>query len=213
METSVNREGWDAAYVNLFEAEVLEATDQYVVLSDTAFTPQDETWPGDSGVIAGREISLVTLDGGQLKHWYAAPNDTTLAGRVRGQLDWQRRHSLMRMDRGLHLLLDVIGRLHGEINVTRRRVAPVKAELDFEAAEPVNFEVGTAGLLGAVNSELVGAIDPKSPSNNYFGVRRGGHLDECKYPHVQSLAEVGELVAVLRKSEGRSHRIEIHSAW
>jgi len=122
------------AYLRADDAIVLAADGDRVALDRTIFYPTGGGQPHDTGTVtwgiesAGvvdvrKEGSLVwlTLDG-------AVPAVATV---VRTELDWERRHALMRTHTALHVLCGVIWNEWGTA-VTGGNMEPLSARMDFE---------------------------------------------------------------------------------
>ena len=117
-----------------FEAQVVEAVDQGVVLDRTAFYPGGGGQPSNAGFLeASGERSAVSRLGrkeGRLIH--ALDRDPPPVGTsVRGVLDWERRYALMRTHTAMHILCGVIWRDYGA-SVTGGKMEPLKGRMDFE---------------------------------------------------------------------------------
>ena len=95
------------AYVRSCEATVREAGDEGVVLDRTVFYARSGGQPGDTGVLRWDGGELRVLDtvkrGGRLVH--EIDGETPTAGTaVTAEIDWDRRHTLMRTHTALHAL-------------------------------------------------------------------------------------------------------------
>ena len=145
------------AYLRADDAIVLAADGDRVALDRTIFYPTGGGQPHDTGTVtwgsesAGvvdvrKEGSLVwlTLDG-------AVPAVTTV---VRTELDWERRHALMRTHTALHVLCGVIWNEWGTA-VTGGNMEPLSARMDFEF-DPLPEGFGTK-VEELVNVELAAA--------------------------------------------------------
>lgn len=128
------------AYRESFDAVVTEADAEAmrVTLDRTAFYPTGGGQPHDLGTldVAGTlvPVTQVRRDAGQVWHWLdteALPQPGTP---VSGQLDWERRHLLMRTHSALHILCGVMWADHG-VAVTGGNMEPGTGRLDFELAE------------------------------------------------------------------------------
>jgi misacylated tRNA(Ala) deacylase len=92
----------EKAYERSFEAEVVEATDDHLKLDRTHFYPTGGGQPHDEGTIEadGRQLSVtdVRKDHGDPLHEVTGevPEEGTT---VRAEIDWNRRHQLMRRAR------------------------------------------------------------------------------------------------------------------
>lgn len=125
----------DDADRRAMRATVLETRPDAVALDQTVFyatgggQPNDTgrlTWSGASAAVVGvrKEGSLVwhTLAEGPL------PESGT---EVDGEIDWDRRHALMRTHTALHILCGVIWNEWGK-SVTGGNMEPLSARMDFE---------------------------------------------------------------------------------
>jgi len=122
--------------VREFEAEVVavDGETSTVVLDRTAFYPGGGGQPCDRGRIEWPggigEVVDVRRDGGDVAH--RLEGGLPQAGtRVSCQLDWPRRHALMRTHTALHILCGVIWRDYGA-QVTGGNMQPLSGRLDFE---------------------------------------------------------------------------------
>lgn len=124
------------AYRRTTEAVVLEVHEDGVVLDRTVFYPRGGGQPGDTGALAWERGSVGVVDtvkrGGRLLHVVdgeAPPVGAT----VSAEIDWDRRHLLMRTHTALHVLSAVVWRDFGA-KVTGGNMEPGRARMDFELA-------------------------------------------------------------------------------
>ncbi|HUS69540.1 MAG TPA: alanyl-tRNA editing protein [Anaerolineae bacterium] len=123
------------SYLREFTATVDDITEDGVVLDRTAFYPEGGGQPSDIGALlddGGRQyvVRKVQRVKGQVVH--KIDGESPAAGaEVRGAVDWDRRHKLMRTHTALHILCGVIWRDYGAL-VTGGNMEPLKARMDFE---------------------------------------------------------------------------------
>jgi misacylated tRNA(Ala) deacylase len=118
------------AYQREFDATVVAVRDDAVALDITAFYPTGGGQPHDTGTLAGGAVVDVRKAGDVVWHTIDGP----LPGkgeRVRGEVDWDRRHALMRTHTALHVLCGVIWNEWGT-SVTGGNMEPLAARMDFE---------------------------------------------------------------------------------
>ena len=127
----------DAA-LRTFEAEVVEVDPAgRLALDRTAFYPTGGGQPHDTGTLdTGADdlrVTDVRKEGDVVWHRVDATGDAlpTPGSRVTGELDWQRRHDLMRTHTALHVLCGVIWNEWG-VPVTGGQMEPLSARMDFE---------------------------------------------------------------------------------
>jgi misacylated tRNA(Ala) deacylase len=122
------------AYLRTCEATVVEVYDQGVVLDRTVFYLRGGGQPGDTGVIRwkGGEVRVEDAfkQDGQHVHQVAGkpPAEGTA---VTCEIDWERRHLLMRTHTALHALSGIVYRDYGA-KVTGGNMEPGMARMDFE---------------------------------------------------------------------------------
>ena len=118
------------AYLASFEATVVDRRDNAVALDRTAFYATGGGQPHDLGTLGGSSVVDVRKDGEQV--WHALSGEAPAVGTVvRGELDWPRRHQLMRTHTALHILCGVIWN-EWHVPVTGGNMEPLAARMDFE---------------------------------------------------------------------------------
>ena len=121
------------AYLREFEGTVLavDSESRRVALDRTIFFPGGGGQPHDLGTLAGLPVESVAHDGELVWHALGGGALPAEGVRVEGQLDWERRHALMRTHTALHVLSAVIWRDH-EAKVTGASMEPLRGRMDFE---------------------------------------------------------------------------------
>jgi len=129
----------DDSYLKICDATVTAVDANAITLDRTVFYPNGGGQPGDTGQLVtenGERIDIVDTvkDGGDILH--VAATEAILPGigdRVHAQIDWDRRHRLMRMHTCMHLLCSII-----PLGVTGGSIRDGSARLDFDAPEPLD---------------------------------------------------------------------------
>jgi misacylated tRNA(Ala) deacylase len=123
------------AYLREFEATVIAAQGDQVVLDRTTFYPRGGGQPSDTGTLwsDGDEYRLVEVKklGGEVWHKLGRPAEFAKGAHVRGLIDWDRRYKLMRTHTALHILCGMMFRDYG-VSVTGGDMEPLTARMDFE---------------------------------------------------------------------------------
>lgn len=122
------------SYIGEFSAKVASVDGSSVVLSRTAFYPGGGGQPCDMGVLSwgGQEVRVTAVKKEGMTVVHAVDGVAPPVGtEVRGIIDWERRHALMRTHTALHILCGVIFRDFGS-QVTGGNMEPLKARMDFE---------------------------------------------------------------------------------
>ena len=122
------------AYVHEFDASVtaVDGDSRRLALDRTAFYPTGGGQPNDTGTLAGLPVVDVRKEGDDV--WHTLGGDSALPGAgetVHGEVDWDRRHALMRTHTALHVLCGVIWNEWGKA-VTGGNMEPLSARMDFE---------------------------------------------------------------------------------
>ena len=218
-------------YTRSCEATVLRADESGIRLDRTVFYPMGGGQPGDHGVLRLADGSVIpirdTVKGtgpDDILHLTGPGVTLPAAGaKVTAEIDWERRHRLMRMHTCLHLLCAVVP---GE--VTGGQVGDGKGRLDFNLPEGGLDKEAIAAALNrlieedhpvrpvwitdeelAAKPELVRTMSVKPPT----GAGRvrlleieGVDLQPCGGTHVRRTGEIGPVQVGKIESKGRQNR-------
>jgi misacylated tRNA(Ala) deacylase len=231
------------AYLKTFTAKVTAVDGSRVALDRTAFYATGGGQPHDTGRLGGARLGGVRVvevrkEGDEV--WHALADGDAVPGvgeQVDGEIDWDRRHQLMRTHTALHVLCGVIWHTWG-VPVTGGNMEPLSARMDFELdPTPENFGGRVEELVNreierdlpievsflpretaVADSDLIRTKVSLIPDTvaeirvvDIVGLDRqadGG-------THVQSTAEVGRVRVVKTESKGKGNkriRIEITGA-
>jgi misacylated tRNA(Ala) deacylase len=131
------------AYASSCEATVVEHREHGVVLDRTVFYARSGGQPGDTGLLRWEDgqvrVTETVKQAGEILHELeGAP--PPLRGAVTAEIDWDRRHTLMRTHTALHALSGIVFRDYGA-KVTGGNMEPGVARMDFEL-ETITAEFG-----------------------------------------------------------------------
>jgi misacylated tRNA(Ala) deacylase len=128
------------AYARSFTATVTRVHEGSIALDRTAFYATGGGQPHDTGVLVFQPegapaprralVTSVRKENGEVWHSLDGPLPNE-GDRVEGEIDWDRRHALMRTHSALHVLCGVIAREWG-VAVTGGNMEPLSARMDFE---------------------------------------------------------------------------------
>ena len=212
-------------YLRGCEATVLAVHGDSVELDRTVFYPLGGGQAGDTGRLGDWRVldTRKTPAGDGVLHILQPGANIAVGAKLRAELDWERRHRLMRLHTALHLLGAVV-----KAPVTGGRIAEDKAHLDFDVDmaalvapqieaqlnERVRSGVATRALwitdaeLDA-RPELVKTMSV-APPRGEGRVRLleipGIDLQACGGTHVANTAEIGALKVVRIRSEGKRNK-------
>jgi misacylated tRNA(Ala) deacylase len=195
------------AELRSFDATVTaHAGDDGVVLDQTAFYVTGGGQPHDTGTLAGFPVLDVRKDrdSGEVVHAIDGPLPA-VGERVHGEVDWERRHQLMRTHTALHVLCGVIWNEYG-VAVTGGNMEPLSARMDFEF-DPLPSGFGET-IEARVNEELAAA----RPIDIVFLPRSTAVEDEDLIrtkvnmipPSVQEIRVV-DIVGLDKQADGGTH--------
>jgi misacylated tRNA(Ala) deacylase len=221
----------DDAYLRSCEARVTGVDERGIRLDRTVFYPQGGGQPGDSGMLRladGSSLAIADTRKGdgidEVLHIPAPGAVLPLPGSaVTAEIDWQRRHRLMRIHTCLHLLSAVVPGA-----VTGGQIADGKGRLDFDVpgdtldkqtiARRIN-ELITADHEAlprwisdeelAARPELVRTMSVKPPTGQ-GRVRlidiTGVDLQPCGGTHLRRTGEIGPVDVLKIENKGRQNR-------
>ena len=153
------------SYLKTLSSEVVEVLDDGLLLAATIFYPLGGGQPGDRGTLTinGRDYRVTDTryadDRHNIVHYLDAEDYSAISvgDRVDMQIDWQRRHRLMRMHTSMHLVCSLI-----TAQATGGAVGETESRLDFDLqGQAVDKEQLTADLNALIARALpvsVGSI-------------------------------------------------------
>jgi misacylated tRNA(Ala) deacylase len=121
------------AYLEEFEARVVNLAGREVILDRTAFYPGGGGQPADKGTLGVGPVQANVVDarreGGDIVHVLDSAIPDTVQ-KLNGELDWGRRYAHMRYHTALHTLSGVIWNAFGA-KVTGGQMREDRARMDF----------------------------------------------------------------------------------
>jgi len=221
----------DDAYLRSCKACVVAVDERGIRLDRTVFYPTGGGQPGDTGSLrlaSGDAIAIVDTvkgDGPDEVIHVPAPGSAAPAPaeEIAAEIDWERRHRLMRMHSCLHLLCAVVPGA-----VTGGQVSDGRGRLDFDVPgssldkEAIAIRLNELIAAGhpvaplwitdeelADRPELVRTMSVKPPS----GAGRvrlmevsGVDLQPCGGTHIRNTAEIGPVTIAKIENKGRQNR-------
>ena len=219
------------AYLRSCDATVVAVSEEGVMLDRTVFYARGGGQPGDTGALrwdAGEvRITDTVKHAGEVLHVLegSAP---AVGTPVTAEIDWDRRHTLMRTHTALHALSGIVFRDYGA-KVTGGNMEPGVARMDFEL-EAISQEFGRE-----VEQKLNAALEQDHPVQVTFLPRTEAladadlirtkvnlipeHVDPIRVidiedldkqadggTHVRSTAEVGRVRVAKTESKGKGFK-------
>lgn len=222
------------AYQRSCEATVEKVDAKGVWLDRTVFYAEGGGQPGDRGVLRradGAEFQVVnTVKGDGPDTSVAVLAEEGAAGlqpgdKVTADLDWDRRHKLMRMHTAMHLLCSAV-----PAGVTGGQVGEAKSRLDFDVGETTLVKAEIQAALDAAqakdaavgyrwiddaeldaNPELVRTMSVAPPRSGgrvrLVDIGQGAvDLQPCGGTHVKHVGEIGRIVVGKIENKGKRNR-------
>jgi len=219
------------SYQKTLDSVVTEIRDQGVVLEATIFYPLGGGQPGDTGRLAvnGHDYRVVDTryadDRTTIVHYLqdGEVGEIRVGDSVSMEIDWERRHRLMRMHTSMHLVCSLIS-----AQATGGAVGETESRLDFDLqGQTIDKERLTADLnrlieraipvtIGSItdeelerNPDLVRTMSVQPPRGQ--GSVRTITIEDTDYQpcggtHVRNTAEIGELVVTGLKNKGKQNK-------
>ena len=211
---------------------ILASATEGIVLDRTIFYARSGGQPGDTGVLRwdGGETAIAdTIKGeGEIILHIPAPGSALppVGAMVEENIDWERRHKLMRMHTAMHLLCSLIK----GAAVTGGSVGVDKSRLDFDLPNPPPKEDIEAGLNALIEADLPVRIEwvdesvldtdpglvrtmsvrPPRGMGRLRLMRIGDSsmvdLQPCGGTHVSRTGEIGRMTVVKIENKGKQNR-------
>ena len=219
------------SYQKTHQSVVVEVLDRGVILAATIFYPLGGGQPGDTGrlQINGREYHVVDTrfaeDRTNIIHFLEEEDlgGIHVGDAVDMEIDWERRHRLMRMHTSMHLVCSLIS-----AQATGGAVGESESRLDFDLqGQVIDKEQLTAELNALVAKAIpvsIGSITDTELEQNPGLVRtmsvqppRGQgtirtisientDYQPCGGTHVRNTGEIGELLVKSLKNKGKQNK-------
>ena len=194
---------WDRPYDREFQGKVVSVDGQRVVLDQTLFYPRGGGVASDTGLLDNAKVVEVTKQDDQIWHSLGSIVGLKPGDGVRGSVDWERRHRLMRMHTAGHLLSSIFYREN--CLITGNQIDPDRSRFDF------NLEQFDRARIEAFVNEANRIIAKDAPVKMYFVDR-----DEAlKMPGLVKLAQAAppsedqlrivEIEGIDRQADGGLH--------
>jgi len=218
---------WDEPYSRKFTATVEELDGNNVVLDRTLFYPGGGGVSCDIGTLGGTSVVETIRSEDKILHSLTFVPSFGKGQSVHGELDWERRHRLMRMHTAGHLLSAI---LYTKVNarITGNQIDVDRSRMDFnlEAFDRAQIE----GFVQEANSliqkdaavktyfmereealkrpELVKLAEAFPPAEKQLRIVEIEGIDKQADGglHVQKLSEIGTIQLLKLENKGKTNR-------
>ena len=218
---------WDEPYSREFNAKVVSVEGGRVVLDQTLFYPRGGGVAFDTGTLGGVKVLETTKAEEYILHSLESQPSFKIGDTVKGTIDWERRHRLMRMHTAGHLL-SALFFSRANCLITGNQIDVDKSRMDFnlEAFDRAQIE----GFVGEANQlirrdalvktyflkweealkmpELVKLAAAAPPAENQLRIVEIEGIDRQADGglHVARLSEIGQIQLLRLENKGKTNR-------
>jgi misacylated tRNA(Ala) deacylase len=195
---------WDEPYSRNFDAKIVSMEGPAVVLDQTLFYPRGGGVACDVGTLNGARVQETTKAEDKILHFLETAGSLKIGDEVKGQVDWERRHRLMRMHTAGHLLSSILYS-KASCRITGNQIDVERSRMDF------NLESFDRAQIEGYVAEANEVIRKDAPVKTYFLKRE----EALRLPDMVKLAEAAppaedrlrivEIEGVDRQADGGLH--------
>ncbi len=195
---------WDEPYSREFTATVEEIDGNNAVLDRTLFYPRGGGVTCDVGTLGGTSVAETIKSEDKILHSLASTPGFGQGDHVNGELDWGRRHRLMRMHTAGHLLSAI---LYTKVNarITGNQIDIDRSRMDF------NLEAFDRAQIEGFVREANNLIEKDAAVKTYFMERDEAlkHHELVKlaeaFPPAEKQLRIVEIEGIDRQADGGLH--------
>ncbi|MEE9321418.1 MAG: alanyl-tRNA editing protein [Granulosicoccus sp.] len=220
----------DDSYLKSCICVITGIEDKAIEVDKSVFYPLGGGQPGDTGSVLcadGQRLNIEDTkkdrETGRQWHFLSETPVLNIGDTVTLELDWERRHRLMRLHSCLHLLCSLI-----DAPVTGGSIQVDRARLDFDLSEPIDKEPVTEQLNELIRRnaaasmrlisnaeldaqpELVRTMSVQPPRNAAGTIRLvsfdGIDLQPCGGTHIANTGEIGAVRVKKIEKKGKQNR-------
>jgi len=216
----------DDAYLRSCNATVLAARENIVELDRTVFYPLGGGQVGDTGRIGTARVIDTRKGETENTVLHCLEPGAPLPGvgsEVLAEIDWERRHRLMRFHTALHLLGAVVkapvtgGRIqedkaHLDFDIEMEKLVKERIEAEVNALVDAGYDTRPSWITDAeldARPELVKTMSvapPRGAGRVRLMEIPGVDLQACGGTHVGNTSEVGHVAVARIRSEGKRNK-------
>jgi len=222
--------GIDSAYETKFHAEVIQKSEDSIVLDRTLFYPLGGGQNWDLGTIQGPNGNLEVKEvrgRDDILHKLEIDHQLEIGDEITGIIDWERRYSHMRMHTAQHLVSGIAYELFNGVRTVGNQIHTTHSRIDFN---PISFDddmlqqltLETNKIIGqslevtdsTMTREEINSIMPPDRTNmnlipkfidqlRVVQIGDGVDLCPCAGTHISNIREIGEISILSKKSKGK----------
>lgn len=200
------------AYLKEHQTKVSRINGNKILLEETIFFPQTSTEPGDIGKINNSIVVGLKKEGDEIWHILNNPPIFKEGDTVNLQIDWDKRHKMLRLHSALHLWAGVF-----DLHFKERAVAGVvKSNSAYLVFKHELTDETIQKALEQANKDIQEGLEIKTYEDekrkgfrwcvvgNYIPIPCGG-------VHVKNTKEIGELVCIERVIEDGKQKLTMEA--
>mgnify|MGYP001571652186 CR=1 FL=1 len=182
-----------------FEAEVIKAGDNFIVLNETYFYPEGGGQAGDQGQIGPDKVLDTKEMEGEVRHFTEFTPSVSVEQKVKCVLDWNARFNTMRLHSLAHMIYLAFSAVAGKSKVIGSAVTKEKCRVDLAYFSETNLESITEIVRKMVQEGLAIKTweDNKKPGFRWWQIE--GYLPiPCGGTHIRNTTEIGQFALSLK---------------
>ncbi len=222
--------GIDSAYNTKFHANVIQSSEESIVLDRTLFYPLGGGQNWDEGTIKGPNGSLQVKEvrgRNEIIHKIDPGHQLEIGDEIIGEIDWERRYSHMRMHTAQHLVSGIAYELFNGVRTVGNQIHTTHSRIDFN---PISFDEDMLQKLTLETNDIIkqklevtestltrneiNSIMPPERTNmnlipkfieqlRVVQIGDGVDLCPCAGTHVSNISEIGNISIISKKSKGK----------
>jgi len=204
---------WEDPYRTALDTTITSVQGPEVTVAATIFFAFSGGQESDAGSIQGWTVLQARRDGLEIVYTLPEAHGLTPGQPVAMNIDWPRRHRLMRLHFAAELVLELAVRALGGVEKVGAHIAEAKARIDFAWPESVaRWLPGlTAGVNDLVRADLpiTSAFEDEALERRYWDVAGFARVP-CGGTHPRRTGEVGMVRLKRNNIGGGKERIEIY---
>ncbi|WP_243354797.1 alanyl-tRNA editing protein [Bacillus litorisediminis] len=220
------------------EAAILSIDEDKIILDQTVFYPTGGGQEHDTGWLQQGEVRVevhkVKKEQGEIVHYIKTPGKISV-GPVRAEINWERRHGLMRHHSMLHVLGSVFYKHFGSL-CTGNQIYEDRARIDLTGItelgddelmkmiheanieifhnHPITTRIVPREEAEAISGSIKTVVNLIPESVREIRLVKIGEIDEqaCGGTHVKETKEIGKIILEKTKNKGKGiTRLELHA--
>lgn len=206
---------WQDPYRRALDTVVATVEGDAITVAETIFYAFSGGQESDAGTIAGHPVLEARKAGADIVYTLGPGHGLRPGDAVHMEIDWERRHRLMRLHFAAELVLELVTQRHPAFEKIGAHISADKARIDFAAPASI------APLLPALTDAAQQLIDRDLPIESTFSDEAAGRRYwavegfarvPCGGTHLKRTGEVGR-ITLKRKNVGQGkERVEVRAA-